>query len=1200
MQRQLAFALACVLAAALPVVAAPVRVTGRIAAPVPAGARIDLLPAFVGYDDALRLLAGGPEPPPLASARPLADGSFELFAPEEGLFRIRVQAPGCVAVERDPVPLVEETELPPARLKPAVETEVTVLGPEGQPLAGIRFSASGPQGFNFREENTGWRPVDGGGTTGEKGKLHLSTLAAERIDLPALDLSLLGQEAAEVLQRFARAGERIDLTALTPAFLGQEAEAQVGGKETIRLAAGPLRTVEVRGRDGRPVAGAVLWQQRRPITATGAAGRLSLLVPQQRAGLMLEGPTGEWAELTFGPDEDGSKPKVVTLSNSPAVVAGRVLDAATRAPLPGALLWGRRTWVRAGADGGFRLPLAPGSQQASFRAVAAAHVQSSQQPQKGSSPDITVLLDPAGSILGRVVDSEGRPVGDARLEATAPGSERGLLASRDAVWSNPDGSFQIRGLPAAAPYEVRVTREAFAEALLPAWSSSPGQATPPLRIVLSRGSTAVGKVLDEQGAAIPGARLTLRRAAEGGEQNPRRSHDPGRQLFRTISDAAGAFRFQNLFAGRFDLWVEHPKLVSVRLPGVEITGTAGEVDLGTVTLQEGVEVEGRVIDARGAPVEGASVDPYPSTGATVVTGPDGRFRLTGLARGRRFHLSVSREGYAESNLPGLEAPTLEPVQVVLQDLALRRLTGRVLDPEGRPVAGAQVITFTEHERGLGGGKTGYGHWSYHPTTTDGEGKFVLTGDAGEVSFGVRAPGYRMRLVRGLRFPEQGDAAPVEVTLERGAILEGRVVDGRGEPVAGADVRAHLEDRDDRMLSSPHGATDTEGRYRLEGLELGEHNVMVRVEGNDQLLQRPTEVRPGVNRLDFAFDSGVEVSGRVTDAQGTPLPAVALLLRPVRSRQTFSTRSRMDGTFLFPAVTNGIFQLEGSASGFARTLDPREVHIAGRPVEGLELRLARGARIVGSLLGLPADELAGAEIVAMLEGPPGGRLFGTVGPGSRYQIPDAAPGTWRVFAYLYPHRQAEGSVEVAPAGEEVVLDLQFAAGLKLSGQVLLDGKPLPGTDILVASQRQGSETRRASTRYDGSFEIDGLQPGAWQLLIAPDAGPGYARSLELTSDQEVSIEISTGSAAGHVLTPAGSPVPEALVSLRGSGPEPDIFFSGPRVQTDDQGAFEFPRLAAGSYLLKVEKDGFAPKETPITVTPGGTVQVQVVLEPEPQG
>ena len=1184
-----ACALACVLTAALPVVAAPVRVTGRIATPVPAGTRIDLLPAFAGYDDALRLLAGGPEPPPLASARPLADGSFELFAPEEGLFRIRIQAPGCVAVEREPAPLVEETELPPARLKPAVETEVTVLGPEGQPLAGIRFSASGPMGFNFGQKNTGWRPVEAGGTTSAKGKLHLSTHA--RLDLEAPDLPFRGQDA-EFLQQLLRAGAMTDLTVLTPAFLGQEAEVQTGGKETVRLAAGPLRTVEVRGKDGQPVAGAVLWRQRRPVAVTGADGRLSLPVPQEGAWLILEGPTGEWAEPTFGPDEDKSKPKVVILSNSPEAVAGRVLDAATRAPLPGALVWGRRTWVLAGADGGFRLPLAPGSQQAPFLAAAAAHVQSPQPRQKGNPPEITVLLDPAGSILGRVVDSEGQPVSDARLEATVPGSR---VPRGDTVWSRPDGSFQLRGLPAAAPYEVTIVREAFAEAIVPAWSSAPGQATTPLRIVLSRGTTLVGKILDEQGAAVPEAALTLFRAAEGGEQNPRRLRDgPGRQLFRAISDAAGAFRFQNVFAGRFDLLVEHPGLTLVRLPGVEITGAAGEVDLGTVTLQAGVAVEGRVVDAHGAPVEGASVDADPSSGSDVVTGPDGRFRLTGLARGRRFDLSVSREGYAESNLPGLEAPTLEPVQVVLQDLALRRLTGRVLDPEGRPVSGAQVNTFTEHERGLGGDGTSYSHWSYQPTTTDDEGKFVLTGEAGEVSFGVRASGYRMRLVRGLRFPEHGDAAPVEITLERGAILEGRVVDGRGEPVAGADVRAYLEDRKDRMLPGSHGKTDTEGRYRLEELELGEHTVVVSVEGNGQLLQRPTEVRPGVNRLDFAFARGVEVSGRVTDEQGTPLPAVTLLL--IRSGGGFHTRSRMDGTFLFPGVTDGIFQLEGSAPGFARTRDPREIHIDGRPIDGLELRLARGARIVGSLLGLPADELAGAQIVALYEGPDrGGRLFGTVGPESRYQIPDVAPGTWRVSAYLHPHRQAEGSVEVAPAAEEVVLDLQFAAGLKLSGRVLLDGKPLAGAEILLDSQHHG-ETRRASTRYDGSFEVDGLQPGAWQLLVAPEAGPGYAQSLELTSDQEVSVEISTGSAAGRVLTPAGAPVPGALVSLRGTGPEPGTYFSGPRVQTDDQGAFEFPRLAEGGYLLKVEKDGFAPKETSIIVTSGDTVQVQVVLEP----
>jgi hypothetical protein len=49
---------------------------------------------------------------------------------------------------------------------------------------------------------------------------------------------------------------------------------------------------------------------------------------------------------------------------------------------------------------------------------------------------------------------------------------------------------------------------------------------------------------------------------------------------------------------------------------------------------------------------------------------------------------------------------------------------------------------------------------------------------------------------------------------------------------------------------------------------------------------------------------------------------------------------------------------------------------------------------------------------------------------------------------------------------------------------------------------------------------------------------------------------------------------------------------------EQGAFTLPRLAAGSYKMTVRKGGFAAAETRIVVTPGGTVETQVVLKEIP--
>ena len=94
----------------------------------------------------------------------------------------------------------------------------------------------------------------------------------------------------------------------------------------------------------------------------------------------------------------------------------------------------------------------------------------------------------------------------------------------------------------------------------------------------------------------------------------------------------------------------------------------------------------------GQPVPGAK-----SASRTVVTGPDGGFRFDNVADGS-YLVIVRREGM----LPGRPAPGLSPVRIQVRDgvsiTGLRYalspqavISGRVVDDEGEPAAGIQVV-----------------------------------------------------------------------------------------------------------------------------------------------------------------------------------------------------------------------------------------------------------------------------------------------------------------------------------------------------------------------------------------------------------------------------------------------------------------------------------------------------------------------------
>lgn len=110
-----------------------------------------------------------------------------------------------------------------------------------------------------------------------------------------------------------------------------------------------------------------------------------------------------------------------------------------------------------------------------------------------------------------------------------------------------------------------------------------------------------------------------------------------------------------------------------------------------------------------------------------------------------------------------------------------RITGKVTDKGGRPVAGARVSAFEGFAAGNG-------------VKTDLEGRYAL--EAGFVEGAtfvlVEADGYVQVEASPTERPKDGvTEVVVDVTLEQAAVLSGRVVDPLGTPVAGARVRLLL-------------------------------------------------------------------------------------------------------------------------------------------------------------------------------------------------------------------------------------------------------------------------------------------------------------------------------------------------------------------------------------------------------------------------
>lgn len=1170
-----------------------IRLTGRILPPVPADLRIELAPLVSSYAEALRQLAGETVPP-LASTQPRPDGTFELRAPEGGLYRVRTRAAGRVPVEILLIPVIEDREIPPVALQPAVPVEITVLGPDGLPAPGLRLRALAAEAFQAGPRPV-WRPSQSEGVTDAQGRMTLPQ------------------------------GGELSLVALAPGVSDRFVQTVAGPRHTLRLTRREPQVLEVRGKMGKPRAGVLVRWGFMPYGVTGADGRLPLPASVNGATLRLEDAEGPAAEVSIAAAAQGQALQKLTVQLPVGrAVTGRVLDAASRAPLAGAVLWS--DWhhaERTDAQGRFRIRVFgdsgdSGDSEASIAVVAAAHLGATIEASlPGEDRPVTVALPPATALDGIVVDGAGQAISEVEIQARASQQERQGISARSAA----DGRFRLSGLALAWTYEIAATKTGFAP-FTTSWDAEPGKSAT-LRIVLRKGSTAAGRVVDAEGQPVAGAELSLQPFSE--RWGNWRAYRP-REGMKSTSDAGGRFRFSDLGAGHFTLSATRSGFTVQIVQGIEIPAEPRGVDLGEVTLERAVLLEGRVTDRRGAAVAEAVVDLFcpelawvqrrEPRSSSAQTDAEGRFRLEDVPRGARCDLNVQKAGFAPARLPQVEAPTREPLRIELEPAGA--LAGRVVGPQGEPVPGVQIsqtesrevwngdrpISITASARGVG--------------QTDRDGRFRLTelDTAADTTVDLQfsKQGYKGRLLRGVEIPE-GGGTPLEVALEKGETLEGRVLTGRGDPVAGAEVAATRQEPS--MIGAGYGSsflqtlTDGDGLYRLEGLESGSYDIAA-TSPEQETVSSVLEVRPGANRLDLTLPGGVEVDGLVVDPAGSPVPGATVSLRTFPEGRILHTESRADGAFRLRAVADGDYRLAGQADGFALTVQENAVvHVAGQAVHGLELRLERGTVLTGRLLGFTPDELRRIRIQAYRQPDPAGRTPGDFSRNTaiiqdgRYRIPSLSAGTWQVMA-MAGSRSAQGTVTIDPGTEQVSLDLEAPSGFTLSGRVLLDGAPLAGATVILtgraaAATEEPGRGGQDSIAWDGGFKIPGLKAGAYRLVVSGAGGIVDDREIEIAGDQTVAIEISTGNLSGQVLSASGEPIAGALVSLATKTPSQGvggIGAGGPAVRSNEQGTFELPRLAAGSYRITVQKEGFAPAESSVTVTPGGTVQTVVVMKELP--
>ena len=215
-------------------------------------------------------------------------------------------------------------------------------------------------------------------------------------------------------------------------------------------------------------------------------------------------------------------------------------------------------------------------------------------------------------------------------------------------------------------------------------------------IRLQSGESLGGLVTDEAGRPIAGATILL-------WSHNCKKKDPHELLYdlRAITGPDGRWHTSGAPETTGELLgfqVIHPDFLSSRVyEQKEVTPKIADLraEKALTVMKKGVPVEGRVVDADFKPVAGARVLSIDNPGAmfldadkfAVSTDSGGRFR-TGQVRPGEWFLVASAKGHAPGDRRVKLGTAVLQVEITLG--RPRPFKGRVVDPNGKPIAGAFV------------------------------------------------------------------------------------------------------------------------------------------------------------------------------------------------------------------------------------------------------------------------------------------------------------------------------------------------------------------------------------------------------------------------------------------------------------------------------------------------------------------------------
>ncbi len=589
--------------------------------------------------------------------------------------------------------------------------------------------------------------------------------------------------------------------------------------------------------------------------------------------------------------------------------------------------------------------------------------------------------------------------------------------------------------------------------------------------------------------------------------------------------------------------------------------------------------------------------------AAESTDDKGAFEFNKIPTGQ-YILQIEKEGFAVKQVGSYKIKIAEIFHVEIELSKGLEIWGVVTNENEEKVANAMVMAI----------KIMPDQVFYQPVNTNDEGEYKISGlSKGRFFFEIQHADYANLK----EMAEVSGSQQKDFVLKIGGGIRGIVTNPEGAPAESFSVKAYeygdpMTSFTSKLSTMSKSFKNPDGKYEISNLKPGNYTLEVYSNKYARALVSKIVVEKGkFTEVNVKLEEGATLRGKVLEKDTeNPVPGARVSLASyvqVKMRNNefemknptmtsdsaeFATVTDKDGNFQITGLPRKSREVRVTHSDYPQIKE--EINFAAtKDVEKVFYLETQSARIHGFVKDARGEACIGYTVqmstrMNFMGGPP--QLSAKTNDEGYYVIENIIPGNYMIFVSQKMFSFQEISSISLKSGDDLEVNFGIDGGVIVSGDVTLKETKLKDAMVVFTPKDPKGQIRTGTANENGHYEIGGISPGKYSVLVISMAGFGIPTSSKFSTNVPdvkefvFDIDFPLSSLKGKVFdAETREPLRSVQVFLEDVESNRDAqnftellaMFSGTG-NTNREGEFEIKNLAPVKYHIRFTKNGYASK------------------------